>query len=96
MKKEEEFIEPVLVKAGDGRLRIGPFGQVSPFDCRVLAEDNYQLLKKGYDDRKNLFDMVVILQKRLELLIDKTPSGKHRNKLTEDNISALILIDQLT
>jgi hypothetical protein len=38
------FIEPGLVKKGDDRLKLGRFSEAPLVDCRVLSEDNYQLL----------------------------------------------------
>jgi hypothetical protein len=47
--EKQTFIEPELIKAGDNRVRLG-FWQVAPIvDCRVITEDNYQLLKQAYD-----------------------------------------------
>jgi hypothetical protein len=37
-----ELIEPVLVKAGDDRVKLGCNLQPPPFDCRVVAEVQYQ------------------------------------------------------
>jgi len=39
-----------------------------------------------------LLEALIILQKRLEMLINLTPTGEKRNQLTEDNIKALLAI----
>jgi hypothetical protein len=36
------IIEPILIKAGDNKLKIN--GSPSKVDCRVISEWNYQLL----------------------------------------------------
>ena len=41
------FVEPVLIKAGDQQLRLK--GSPPSQDCRVISEDNYQLLKSIFD-----------------------------------------------
>ena len=38
----KDFIEPILLKAGDNRVKIN--GQYPYVDCRIISEDNYQLL----------------------------------------------------
>lgn len=42
----KEFIEPVLIKAGDFRLRLGETLELPKVDCRVISEDQYQMLIK--------------------------------------------------
>jgi 3-oxoacyl-[acyl-carrier-protein] synthase III len=41
-----------------------------------------------------LLKMLKLAQNRLDLLICVTPTGKHRNQLTEDNISILQAIKE--
>lgn len=43
-----------------------------------------------------LLEMLRILQKRLEILINLTPTGDKRNQLTEENILTLHLIQKAT
>jgi len=40
-----------------------------------------------------ILESIIILQKRLELLILQTPSGEERNKMTDENMVALSLIN---
>lgn len=47
--ENNKFIEPELIKAGDGRVRLGFWQEYPKVDCRVISEDNYQLLKQAYD-----------------------------------------------
>lgn len=46
---KNKFIEPLIILAGDDRLRLGPNRETPLVNCRVLSEDNYQILKQGYD-----------------------------------------------
>ncbi len=48
-KTRSEFIEPILIKAGDIRLKLGFFEKPPCCDVRVITEENYQLLKRAYD-----------------------------------------------
>jgi len=41
-----------------------------------------------------LYQMLLVLQKRLEQLILATPSGEARNKMTEENIKTIALIQE--
>lgn len=43
-----------------------------------------------------ILESLITLQKRLELLILQTPSGKERNKMTDENMVALSLINELS
>lgn len=47
---KKEFIEPILIKAGSDLLRLGQMKTKPRCDCRVISEDNYQLLKEAYDN----------------------------------------------
>jgi hypothetical protein len=61
--EEKKFKEPELIKAGDERVKLG-FASAPPLvDCRVIAEDNYQILMESLlsKDRENI---------RLRALID--------------------------
>jgi len=52
----KKFKEPVLIKAGSDKIRLGDFQQFPLVDCRVVSEDYYQELKKAYSlvcDGKN-------------------------------------------
>ena len=53
-------------------------------------------IKRLNDAAPELLENLVILQKRLEYLINITPSGEQRNLLTEDNIQALLAIKKAT
>ncbi len=44
--------------------------------------------------KKRLLDTLIALQKRLDLLINLTPTGNERNIMTEENIIALTLINE--
>ena len=46
--------------------------------------------KKSSDER--LVPVIKVLQKRLELLINMTPSGAERNTMTEENICVLTIL----
>ncbi len=54
MKKEH--IQPILIKAGDTRLRLGELGRPPLFDCRVIAEEEYQLLLSAYKATPELLE----------------------------------------
>ena len=41
------MIEPILIKAGDDRLLIN--GKSPKADCRVISEENYQILKTALE-----------------------------------------------
>ena len=56
MKHTKEFIEPILIKAGSNLVKLGLTSQSPLVDCRVIAEDNYQLLKKAYDNNPELLE----------------------------------------
>jgi tRNA(Ile2) C34 agmatinyltransferase TiaS len=43
---------------------------------------------------KRLLDTLIALQKRLDMLINLTPTGTERNTMTEENIIALTLINE--
>ena len=71
-----------------------------------LRDNNYTIPSLSLDFIKNaalqklenkvvreLFDTVVLLQKRLEILINLTPTGEKRNGFTEENIKVLELIN---
>ena len=46
--------EPILIKAGDERVLLGPFQKPSPVDCRVVSEELYQkLIKRKFPAMKN-------------------------------------------
>ena len=49
MKTEKDFIEPKLVKAGSNLIKLGYLNASPKVDCRVISEDQYQMLKKAYD-----------------------------------------------
>ncbi len=55
----------------------------------VESNANATLIEKSPE----LLEAVVNLQKRLESLINLTPSGKERNAMCEENIIAMGLID---
>ena len=68
--KTDEFIEPILIKAGDQRLGLGMSKQPPLIDCRVIADVNYQMLKKAYDkskltDRELLTKFAVFIAKNI-------------------------------
>lgn len=57
----KKFIEPQLLKAGSALVSLG-WAQTPPkVDCRVLAEDNYQILKKVYDKYGRIENQKVLL-----------------------------------
>jgi hypothetical protein len=41
--------EPILIKAGSDRLKLGLNKQPPKVDCRVVEENNYQALKRAFD-----------------------------------------------
>lgn len=41
--------EPILIKAGSDRLKLGLNEQPPSVDCRVVEENNYQALKRAFD-----------------------------------------------
>lgn len=43
-----------------------------------------------------LLESCIALQKRIDILVLLTPSGKLRNEITQENINALIAIDKAT
>ena len=61
---ELKFIEPELIKAGDNRVRLGYWQEAPKLDCRVISEDNYQLLKQAYD--------------KISALAENTPSSSEQ------------------
>ncbi len=42
-----KHIEPIALKAGDKRVLIN--GKLSPRDFRIIAEEEYQLLRESYE-----------------------------------------------
>jgi len=71
----------------------------------------YSLKEMRFDEKQNvehianaklikhapqLLETVVVLQRRLENLINATPSGDERDKLTEENIEALNLLHNIS
>jgi hypothetical protein len=44
--KTDKFIEPHLILAGSNEITLGVFKLAPQVDCRVISEDNYQLLLK--------------------------------------------------
>ena len=52
-------------------------------------------LKLLTDKAQDLYEAVIHLQKRLEFLINLTPSGVERDMMTLENIKAMELIDEL-
>ena len=47
MTNKKEFIEPILILAGDTSLKV--YGKPLRCDCRIISEEGYQELKKAYD-----------------------------------------------
>lgn len=55
MTEKKEFIEPVPIKAGNTRLLLN--GKPIKVDCRLIAEEGYQMLKEAYDQMNLLRDI---------------------------------------
>ena len=56
MAHTKEFIEPNLIKAGANNLGLGFSNTPPKVDCRVIAEEGYQRLKKAYDSHDELLE----------------------------------------
>lgn len=71
-------------------------------DLEISMQSSRISFKKGYmkaiEENKvpEVLQSLVNLQKRLELLILCTPSGKERNRMTDENMFALSLINELS
>ena len=66
MKTNENFIEPLLIKAGSDNLSLGLLKSPPKNDCRVVSEDNYQLLKKALDTNSELLSALKTLNNEVE------------------------------
>ena len=64
--------KPELIKAGDRRLKLGLLSQPPLVDCRVVAEDLYQIMQETIKQRNELL-------KALDLLVAFCDSLKFNN-----------------
>lgn len=72
-----EFVEPILIKSGDKKVRLGQLQQAPIADCRVVAENLYQDFKLAYDIAPELLEAL----QDLIHYVGKIPSN---GKLTDD------------
>jgi len=71
------------------------FPQQFKFGSFIRTEHAEEACKLAVKDSKalELLDSVISLQKKLEMLINATPTGDNRNALTEENLITLELIN---
>ena len=86
-----ENVKPILTKAGDPILKIN--GQAPLVDCRIVAEDYYQMMLRQRDKQLEALKEVSPL---LDGLINRTPTGKKRNELCDMNIKVKTEIQNAT
>lgn len=68
-EKKFPFTEPVPLKANDPRLRIN--GRPVEVACRIISEENYQILKEAFDDLNKALPEVVSIFKEAIGLMEK-------------------------
>ena len=54
--KAKKQAEPIFVKAGDIRLKLGHNSEPPKVDCRIVAEDYYQRMIKKIEQRDELLE----------------------------------------
>ena len=84
--------EPILIKAGDTALKIGL--EPPQVDCRVVAEDYYQRMIKKIEQRDKLLELLKKVQVSINRLKNYAPPGIARDRITEENIEILSLIEK--
>ena len=78
----KDFIEPILIKAGDDRVLLGQFKQPPKVDCRVISEDQYQKLVKESD---SLPCVIETLKSKIDGLSEKDRKQLDKVKLVRFN-----------